>query len=146
MWLRVLSFGIFALPITLIDLRELRVPDILSIGGIAVVSFLDAFLFHVSPGSIILQAGIGFGLFWAISVLTQGKLGLGDAKYSAFIALSVGLHAWLATLAVASIAGLAVALYLIKVHRAPRNMRIPFAPFLTLGAAVSFIMEHAAAG
>jgi leader peptidase (prepilin peptidase)/N-methyltransferase len=88
------------------------------------------------------EALIGFGVFWVIAVATGGKLGLGDAKYSVLIALSLGLYGWLTTLAVASVTGLAAGLVLVLRGGFPRDARIPFAPFLTLGAAVSIVMQR----
>jgi leader peptidase (prepilin peptidase)/N-methyltransferase len=139
-WWRVAVFAVFALPITIFDLKHLRIPDVLSLGGIAVVAALEALISGDSAITMALEVLIGFGVFWAITIATGGKLGLGDAKYSVFIALSLGLYGWLTTLAVASVTGLAAGLVLVLRDRVPQDTRIPFAPFLTFGAAVSIVM------
>ncbi len=90
---------------------------------------------------LLLEVFLGFAVFWVIRVATRGKLGLGDAKYSAFIAVSLGLHGWLAALMVASVTGLCTGLILVGFHRIPRTARIPFAPFLTFGSVVSVAMQ-----
>jgi leader peptidase (prepilin peptidase)/N-methyltransferase len=141
-WWRIAVFAAFAFPITFFDLKELRIPDVLSLGGIAVVAASEALVPSVSPAMLVLEALVGFGVFWALARATGGKLGLGDAKYSALIALSLGMHGWLTTIAVAAFTGLAAALALVLRHRQPRDARIPFAPFLTLGAAVSIAMQR----
>jgi leader peptidase (prepilin peptidase)/N-methyltransferase len=141
-WWRVVGFLVFALPITVFDVRELRIPDALSLGGTAVAAVLAVLSPGCSALELALEAMIGFGVFWAISIATGGKLGLGDAKYSVLIALSLGLYGWLTTVAVASVTALAAALVLAPRDRAPRDPRIPFAPFLTLGAAVSLAMQR----
>lgn len=141
-WWRVAVFAAFALPITAFDLREMRIPDELSLGGAAVAAALAVVSAGCSLPQLALEALVGFGVFWAISVATGGKLGLGDAKYSVLIALSLGMYAWLTTIAVASAAALAVALALVPRDQAPRDERIPFAPFLTLGAAVSVALQR----
>jgi prepilin signal peptidase PulO-like enzyme (type II secretory pathway) len=141
-WWRIAVFAAFALPITVIDLRRMRIPDALSLGGAAVAAALGILSPGFSASAMALEALIGFGVFWAITVATGGKLGLGDAKYSVLIALSLGLYGWLTTVAVASVVGLAAGLVLVLRDRAPRDTPIPFAPFLTLGAAVTIVMQR----
>ena len=141
-WWRIAVFAAFALPITIFDLKEMRIPDVLSLGGIAVFAVLGILIPGGSVITMALEVLIGFGVFWAITVATGGKLGLGDAKYSVLIALSLGLYGWLTTLAVASVTGLAAGLMLVLRGRVPRDTRIPFAPFLTLGATVSIVMQR----
>ena len=140
------AFGAFAVPITLIDIAKLRIPDLLSLGGIGVALLVKAFIVREPLLETAVEAGAGFGVFWLIHLLTRGKLGLGDAKYSAFIALTIGMHAWLMTLVVASVTGLACALILIGPCKVERTARVPFAPFLTLGAATAIIMRHVVPG
>lgn len=139
-WLKVAVFVAFAIPITLIDLKELRVPDALSLSGIGLMLLLDVFVIKESLPLLLIEVAAGFGVFWIIRLVTRGRLGLGDAKYSAFIALCVGMYAWFTTLAVASITGLACGLILLGLGRVKRTTRIPFAPFLTLGAIVSIVL------
>ncbi len=141
-WWNVAAFAVFAVPITLVDLRQMRIPDVLSLGGIIVVLALDVFLLKASALSIALEALVGFGVFWLIRLVTRGKLGIGDVKYSVFIALSLGLSGWFTTVAVASVVGLASALILVWWRKVPLTTRIPFAPFLTIGAVVSIVMRQ----
>jgi leader peptidase (prepilin peptidase)/N-methyltransferase len=141
-WWRIAVFAAFALPITFFDLKEMRIPDVLSLGGIAVFVALGILVPGGSVITVAREALIGFGVFWAITIATGGKLGLGDAKYSVLIALSLGLYGWLTTIAVASVTGLAAGLMLVLRGGFPRDARIPFAPFLTLGAAVSIALQR----
>ncbi len=145
-WWRIAAFAAFAIPITLVDLKRMRIPDALSLGGIFVVLALDILVLKASALSIVLEAGVGFGVFWLIRLVTGGKLGIGDVKYSVLIALSLGVLGWLTTIAVASVTGLVAALVLIRRLKVPLSTRIPFAPFLTLGAAVSIAMLQAFPG
>ena len=145
-WWRIAVFAAFALPITFFDLKEMRIPDVLSLGGIAVFVALGILVPGGSVITVAREALIGFGVFWAITIATGGKLGLGDAKYSVLIALSLGLYGWLTTIAVASVTGLAAGLMLVLHGGFPRDARIPFAPFLTLGAAVSIATAAAVPG
>ncbi len=49
----------------------------------------------------------GFSLFFLVRMVTNGKLGLGDAKYAAFLGGILGLKLWLASVLFASLGGLA---------------------------------------
>ncbi len=138
-WLGPAVFGLFAVPITIMDIRQMRIPDVLSLCGIGVMLLIDVLVVRQSWATLLAEAAAGFGLFWLIRVVTRGKMGLGDAKYSAFIALCIGLQAWLATLVIASVTGLVCALVLLGRGRVTRTTRIPFAPFLSFGAAVSIV-------
>ena len=89
-WLKVAVFVAFAIPITLIDLKELRVPDALSLSGIGLMLLLDVFVIKESLPLLLIEVAAGFGVFWIIRLVTRGRLGLGDAKYSAFIASLCG--------------------------------------------------------
>lgn len=146
LWLGPVVFMIFAVPITLLDIRYMRIPDVLSLGGICVIVLLDWLVMRRPWVSLLAEAAAGFGFLWLIRIVTGGKLGLGDAKYSAFIALCIGLQAWLVALAAASLVGLACALMLLGGRRVTRTTRIPFAPFLTFGAAVSMVAGHLVPG
>jgi len=139
---RVAVFAAFALPITVFDWREMRIPDALSLGGTAIAIILAMLRPGFSPLELALEVFASFGVFWIISVATGGKLGLGDVKYSVFIAVALGLSGWLATIAVAAVTGLAVALVIVLRDRAALDTRIPFAPFLTFGAVVSLAMQR----
>ena len=140
-WIEFTLFLLIALPITFFDIREYRIPDFLTFGGIAAFIVLKL-LWHEEPvWMLVLEGAIGFGVFWLIWRLTNGQLGLGDAKYSAFIAVAVGLSSWFVALLIASFAGLVGAAMLMVLFKFDRKTRIPFAPFLTMGAAISILLS-----
>ena len=132
-------FMLLALSITFMDIKEFRIPDYLTLGGIFVLSVLKLAFGQSSIGLLALEACLGYGLFWLIHRLTRGKLGLGDAKYSALIAVAVGIPPWFLALLAASVAGLLFAAVMMGFFGMSRRARIPFAPFLTLGAIVSVV-------
>jgi prepilin signal peptidase PulO-like enzyme (type II secretory pathway) len=68
-------------------------------------------------------------------------MGLGDAKFSALIAVAAGLLPWLVTLFIASVAGLAFAVAMLWLFRRDLRARIPFAPFLTIGAVFAILLK-----
>jgi len=130
-------FLLIAVPICIVDLRELRIPDILSLGGIALFICLKLVFGQESFGRLAAEFFVGFGVFWLIRVVSRGKLGLGDAKLSALIAVAIGLSAWFASIFIASVIGLVFAAVAIGLFKMDRRTRLPFAPFLTAGAAIA---------
>jgi prepilin signal peptidase PulO-like enzyme (type II secretory pathway) len=130
-------FGACAISITFFDLKELWIPDALSLGGLAAVLLLRIIPLGTQPLPVLAGSLIGFAVPWALHAATAGRLGLGDAKYSALIAAYLGFPAWCVALFVASTAGLACGLLLAGMGRLRRSPPIPFAPFLTLGAVVA---------
>ena len=136
-------FLLFAVPITIYDAREYRVPDVLSIGGILAFSLLRILQRReVSAfGEIALACTLGFGSFWLIRRITRGKLGLGDAKCSALVAVSAGVYGWFVAMSLASVAGLLCAAVLIGAYKVSPRARIPFAPFLCGGGAVAIVLR-----
>lgn len=130
-------FLLFAVPICIFDIREFRVPDLLSLGGIAAFLSLALLLPGGAPLAAAVECAVGFAVFWLINRFTKGRMGLGDAKLSALIAVAAGLRSWFLALFLASVTGILFFVALLGMRRADRGTRIPFAPFLSLGAAVA---------
>ena len=136
-WIEFALFLLVALPVTFFDIREYRIPDLLTFSGVAAFVVIKLLWNEQSVGTLALDLAVGFGVFWLIWWMSSGQMGLGDAKFSAFIAVAGGLTTWFGALFVASTTGLATAAVLKLLCKSDRPARIPFAPFLTLGAAVS---------
>jgi prepilin signal peptidase PulO-like enzyme (type II secretory pathway) len=138
------QYGLFLLvaaPISLFDIRELRIPDFLTLGGVILLVALELVLRQSTLGVIALECCVGYGSFWTIHRLSKGGMGLGDAKFSALVAVAVGILPWVVAVLVASLAGLAFAACAILVLGKERKTRVPFAPFLTLGALVAMAVR-----
>ena len=131
-WIEFALFLLVALPITYFDIREYRIPDSLTFSGIAVFVILKLFWKEQPFGMLALEGIIGFGAFWLIYRASGGQIGMGDAKFSALIAVAAGLSTWFAALLVASVTGLLCAALFIILFKADRRTRFPFAPFLPL--------------
>lgn len=140
-WIEFILFLLIALPVTFFDIRDYRIPDFLTFSGIAAFIFLKLLWHEESAWMLVLGGTTGFGVFWLIWRLTNGQIGLGDAKYSAFIAVAAGLSSWFVALFIASFVGLVGAAVLIMLFKFDRKTRIPFAPFLTMGAAISILFH-----
>ncbi len=123
------------------DIKHLRIPDILTISG--TISLLSVKLaitvenpFNTACG--ILSAVI---LFMTVRLLTGGKLGMGDVKFSALMGIFLGFPGWFTAAAAASAAGLVFALAGIVSGKMHRDSKIPFAPFLTAGSIAAFFLN-----
>jgi prepilin signal peptidase PulO-like enzyme (type II secretory pathway) len=127
----------FALPISFIDIRSYRIPDVLSIP-----CFLLILILHIrdNPGllpNFLAAAFFSALVFFLIRLATRG-LGLGDVKFAALTGLFCGLPwAWAAFL-LAAIAGLGAAPFLASRKTKKNPPLIPFAPFLSLGAVAAY--------
>jgi prepilin signal peptidase PulO-like enzyme (type II secretory pathway) len=125
------------LTISIIDIRTKRIPDYLIYSGI--VFFLSYNILIKKQSILILFTLIftGFIPFFLIWYFTKGKLGLGDAKFSAFLALALGLRSWFVMVFASSFTALIFALYMLKVKKITGDTKIPYGPFLSLGALIS---------
>lgn len=131
-------FSIFSIPIFIIDLRSRRIPDILSLGGVATIL---TFLAFVSPDSLLpntLTALVSAALFYCVRHFTRG-LGLGDVKLAGFIAFFLGPVGSLFAFPISATAGLLYALYTVGIRKTSTKERIPYAPFLIGGAYAGYV-------
>jgi len=147
-------FGFIAalLVIIFIDIDHQIIPDEISIPGIHVGFILSFFLPSMSPPESLLGYLFGGGLLYTIAVVYQKirneeGMGGGDIKLLAMIGAFIGWKGVFFTIFVASLAGTLAAvvqkLCLImlskKTDSSDRSssfmkMRIPFGPFLAIGA------------
>lgn len=138
--------------LTVVDLREHRLPNALTIPMLVVVplGLGVADLLGDAPASGgWIGAGLGaaiwlgaLGLLWLV---TRGRgMGLGDVKLAPSLGATLG---WLgvgtafAGLIVAFVLGGVVSLLLLVTKRVQRRTAIPFGPFLLLGTAVTIVLS-----
>ncbi len=132
--------GAAAVPLALIDLRSLRLPDPL-VAALALGAGVPLAL--LAPGRLgsALLAGVLVGAGYLLIALLPGDgLGLGDVKLGAVLAMVLGLAGgWPAVAAglfTAHLIGAGVAVFLL----ATRRRRIfPFGPALLLGALIGVV-------
>lgn len=124
--------------VTVTDLEHRRIDDAVMCPAIA-LAILRA---PVSPwlGGGALGAwltGLGaFAFFFSMALLTRGGIGGGDATLAAFIGLTTGFPHGLQALAYGIFMAGGVSLFLRLTRRATPRTVIPYAPFLSLGAAI----------
>jgi prepilin signal peptidase PulO-like enzyme (type II secretory pathway) len=130
------SFFLFALLLcTGTDLLAFRVPNIVTYPGTLIALAAAVLLPGGHPGSALVAALLGGGLFLVMAILTRGGLGLGDVKLAMFIGAALGFPATYQALVFGIMAGglTIVALFLSGV--VSRRQAVPYAPFLALAAA-----------
>jgi len=123
------------------DLRERRAPDLLTLGGLALVLVLrlPGGWATLAPG--LSGAALGLAPLLLARALTKGGLGAGDIKFGAFLGAALGPRELLVCLLAAALLGLAFAGISYKLGRFHRGTAIPFAPFLAAGALLALAAE-----
>jgi leader peptidase (prepilin peptidase)/N-methyltransferase len=142
-WLLVsrLLFGCALIVLFEIDLEHQLLPNAITVPGIAAGL---AFSLVTEPGwqasllGTVVGGGIILVFFYGYLWLRgQEGLGMGDFKMLAMIGAFVGWKLVLLTLALASITGSAVGLWLIATRRSSMASKLPFGTFLAVGAAAA---------
>jgi leader peptidase (prepilin peptidase)/N-methyltransferase len=131
--------------ITFIDLDFQIIPDRITLpgtlAGFIAGSFLmpDPFLRSDLLGVTSSLAGLlaGGGLFYAIAVLSKGGMGGGDIKMMAMVGALMGWKSVLLTTFLGSFTGAVAGLFLMVFKGKGRKAKIPFGPFLALGALIT---------
>jgi len=130
--------------ITFIDLDFQIIPDVITIPG-TLISFLLAVFIVIDPFTGQMPIGfrqsltgllLGFGLYYAIAVLSKGGMGGGDVKMMAMVGALTGWKGVLFTTFFGSLAGSIVGIALMIFRGKGRKSRIPFGPFLAFGSAL----------
>lgn len=157
-WGRVLAGWLllsWLIPLTLIDLDRLWLPETLCRGGLLLglaSTALLGFPQGIEVGKILLfhhlvAAGVGLLGFEAVSALAEriiGKpaLGLGDAKLAALLGAWLGLTGLGLTVAIAVAAGAVVGVAGRLSGRLGKHDPMPFGPFLAAGGAAVWLLGN----
>ena len=136
--------------ISLIDADHFIIPDLISLPlipiGIGAVALLDAFgLSSLALPQAVLGAALG-----AVSMLTlaavgrllmgREALGMGDVKLVAAIGAWQGAHPTLILCVfIASLLGSIVGISYIVIHGRQRHLKLPFGPYLCVGALIAWL-------
>lgn len=139
-----LYWAAIGIALTLIDFDHHRLPNVIVLPSYIVTAVLLV-LASVLSGDYgrLLSAAIGcaalYGLYWILAIAYPGGMGFGDVKLAGALGMLLGWLGW-APLIVGAfsaflLGGLIGALLMIG-RRATRKSRIPFGPFMIVGAAV----------
>lgn len=142
-------FAVCAVALGFIDVSEHRLPNrILYPWGLTTVGVLLGVTLLTGDLSGLLRALaaalVWSGAFLAVRLAHPPSIGMGDVKLVAVLGLYTGHLGWstvLAAVVLAVLLGGIVAVGLLISRRAGRRSRIPFGPFLLLGAALALIIS-----
>lgn len=134
-------FAVITGPLSVIDLRQHRLPNaytLTAIPAVAVLLALAAFIEQdASTFTRAIVAGIGLLLvFLVLHIVNPSGMGLGDVKLAASMGLVLGWRSWDAVLwgtALGFFAAAVVAIALLVTKRATMKSAVPFGPFMLLG-------------
>jgi leader peptidase (prepilin peptidase) / N-methyltransferase len=138
-YLYMLVFSLSLVVISFIDLDHMIIPDVLSIPGI-VLGLLGSFLVpYLSPLDSLIGIIAGGGTFYIIAYgysLLRGKEGMGggDIKLIAMIGAWMGWRPLPIIILISALAGALIGGIFIIASGKGARARIPFGPFLALGA------------
>lgn len=126
------------------DLETMRLPDVLTLPGIALGVIASVWL---PPGLVasLLGAALGAAILYGIRWLwfrLKGieAMGLGDVKMLAMIGAFLGWQLVLVVLFLSSLAGAFIGLSLAAIRRRTLASKLPFGTFLALGAYVASLV------
>lgn len=137
------AFGVLSVLLTVVDVREHRLPDRLVLPAYPVGAVLlgSAALVRGEPARLVpLLGGAAalFAFYLALRLVSPGAMGGGDVKLAGVVGLFLGYLGWEAVLAGAFagfLAGGAFAVLVLVVRRAAARRRaIAFGPWMLLGA------------
>ena len=134
----------FSIPIIVSDLRRLRIPDGLSIGGTLCVLSLSALTGFHTLASAAVGCAVAGALLLAVRIMMGSKLGWGDVKYAMLIGSSLGAFGFYLAMLIACM--VALAWFGIGYLCLPRDQRaqslrrrVPFAPFMLSGMVLTVL-------
>lgn len=135
----VLFFISALIVITFIDMDFHIIPDSLSLSLIVLGTVLSLIPHNSAElnskiTDSLLGILIGGGILYLIAIVSRGGMGGGDIKLNAGVGAYLGWQCSLLTLFVGSFVGAIVGIVILK---KTGNRKIPFGPFLSLGALVS---------
>jgi leader peptidase (prepilin peptidase)/N-methyltransferase len=143
--LTICLFVISLIVLSYIDIKTGLLPDMITQPLLWLGLILSVFEWGlVDSKTAILGAACGYLVLWLVNYIywlirnTQG-MGHGDFKLLAAIGAWLGWQPLNNILLVASLSGVAVALFMKWVSQKPAPVSIPFGPFLALGGVVTLL-------
>ena len=134
-----LVFFSFLLVLALIDLEYKLLPNKLTLSGLALGLLFSLLGWNLSFFSSLLGGAVGFGLLFAIALLSRGGMGMGDVKLMALIGSFLGWKAVFYVLFGGALFGSVGGLIYLYVTKQDRKTPIPFGPSLALAAFLFFL-------
>lgn len=152
--LPLLALAVLMAAVIVVDLRELRIPNMFLLrAAVLAVPLLAVASTSQLPGLSILRALIAavvysVGYFILLLIYPPG-LGMGDVKFAGVLGAHIGLFGWiplgraiLISHVVGGVVSVVVMIGALLLHKENvRKLAIPFGPFMAVGAAVALVIE-----
>ena len=132
-----MGYAGYFLVVLAIDLGKQIIPNVLVITSFAASMVVASFWPDLGPAGAAAGAGVGFGLLLALYLFPGAATGEGDVKLAAVVGAATGYPLVAVGLAVAVLSGGITAVTLLATGRRSRKDRMPFGPFLAVGALVA---------
>jgi leader peptidase (prepilin peptidase)/N-methyltransferase len=122
--------------ISLIDYKYMIIPNIITYSGI-IIGFLSAIIFdYITIIDSLLGIFIPTLLILIVALIFKGGMGMGDVKLVSMLGAFLGYKYTLAGIFIGSVFGSVIGLALMGLGILNRKDRIPFGPFICLGAVI----------
>ena len=137
------SFTAALIVITVIDLHHQIIPDVISLPGIGIGLLASFLLPQMTFLNSLIGMLLGGGSLFLVATLYQWLfkregLGGGDVKLLAMIGAFLGWKAVILTILLSSLIGSITGMIIMVAKGKDFKYAIPFGPFLSLGAVISF--------
>lgn len=141
----------FLITLTMIDLNEYLLPDILTFPLLWLGLIVNVFIPYTHIENAVLGAIMGYGSLWLIfhtfkAITGKEGMGYGDFKMSAAIGAWLGAINLLTVFLIASVSGIIITIILMLLKKTNRNQPIPFGPFLALAGWLTLVYDFGKQG
>jgi leader peptidase (prepilin peptidase)/N-methyltransferase len=127
------------LTVALIDYDHKIIPNIITLPGIVVGLGLSLWALPITPLASLLGILLGGVFFYLIALVSKGGMGGGDIKLIAMIGAFLGWQGAFFTILSGALLGSLVGVTLMVLGKKGRKDKVPFGPFLSVGA-ILFIL------
>lgn len=145
--LRIIFFASILWILFVYDLRRGKLPDAVTLPGIVTAIIWNLMGGYVSWPSMLAGAFVVGGFFWIQFAVSHGRwIGGGDITMGMLVGVMLGLWSGLIATLIAYVLGAVFAPVLLAMRKKQREGRVPFGPFLSVGASVMLIYGEAIVG
>ena len=122
--------------ISMIDYKYMIIPNVITYSGI-LIGFVSSIIFdYISIFDSILGIFIPALILLAVALIFKGGMGMGDVKLVAMLGAFLGYKYSLLSIFIGSLVGSVIGVTLMALGIIDRKDRIPFGPFICLGAVI----------
>lgn len=124
--------------ITITDLSTMKIPNKAVAAGVAAAVAVRLFVHPLPLWNYAAAAVLGFGILYAVALLSRGGMGGGDVKLYFFIGWVCGISATFLSLLAASALGAIFGIAARLSGRLGKDRPIPFGPFIAAGSLIAY--------